>query len=364
MAIGLDIGRKSIKAVALRKVDGGVKIGQGLTQEIPDPRIEAETEEEPKRADIVSLLRQLWQKERWPGNKVVVGASGLRVVTRLVGFPHMPQDELKQVVEFEAQRHLPIDASDLVIDYAPTGRDLPDQRMQVILVGGSRQGVNRLIRQLESAKLRPVAIDVQSVAAYRALASPFFEVAGTGHDQENIRKSEAGDATVLFDLGHEETRVNIFEERIPLVSRTVNMGGDAFTAALARAQDMSFADAENAKRQLGVTKSTSWRSPILRALEPALQQLGRQLVQSLQFFAGEYRDKQIAGVYLHGGGAALPGLTDHLMEFLDEYGGGRIVWKNNQPMVEVVGDLSDGENVLSGVQYLTAAGLALWGVVS
>ncbi len=358
--VGLDIGHRNVRAVFVRPTRDGVRIAASGSADLVGEGNGNESNNVPTET-LQQVLRELWRSSRIASKQVAVGTNQVRTVTRLVTFPRMPLDDLTQVIEMEAARHLPIDSRDLLSDFSLTDTDVNGDRIQVVLAGTSRRGVDQILSALGGAGLKPAAFDVSSVAAHRALTHPAFIIEGMDED-EPVRNPEPGTVSVLVDLGYAESRISIFEEHTPVLSRSIPVGGRAMTMALSEARGVEAEAAEQIKKQMGLSRSTSWRSPLFDDLELALQQLGRQILQSLQFFAGDFRESDIACLYLYGATAAMPGLAEVIAEFLAEQGGDSLPWKDDEPVVKCVGDIRTNEETISGVEYLTAAGLALWGV--
>ena len=361
--VGLDIGHRNVRAVYIQSQRDEVQIAaSGCADLLGEGDGEEEHGQTPVPEHLQQVLRELWKSASMRNRQVAVGTNQVRTVTRLVTFPHMPYDDLSQVIEMEASRHLPIDADNLLVDFCLTDVDEEDSSVQVVLAGTSRQGIEQLIEPLDGAGLRPVAFDVSSVAAHRALIHPAFNIEGMGED-EPVKDPEMDAASVLVDLGYTESRICIFRGPVPVLNRSIPVGGRDMTIALSDARDLEPEAAEQLKKELGLVKKESWRSPLFDDLRVPLQQLSRQILQSLQFFTGDFRDTEIACMYLYGATAAMPGLAQHISEFLADQGADSLLWKEGEPVVKCVGDIRTEEKSISGVDYLTAAGLALWGVV-
>jgi len=358
--VGLDIGHKNLRFVTVRSSRDGTQISNFGTATLDDNEVLNESNSDTD-GHITETLNDLWKSSRVGNRRLVMGTNRLRTVIRRVSFPDMPEKDLQKIVGLEAERHLPIDSDNLLFDFSIASDD-EEQDLQVILVGTTHHLMDGLLQIVRGARLNPVAFDVSSVAAHRALAHPAFSIEGIGND-EGIRKPDPEHAYILIDLGYDESRVSIFKDGMPVLSRNMSVGGRPITHSLSQAADIDEKTAEELKTTHGIQKKSFANSPLYGHVKPVLQQLSRQILQSLQFFSSDNRKTEIAHVYLHGGTATMPGLNEFLLEFLQEHARDTVNWLDDEPHISCVGPIKAGDNVLSGTKYLTAAGLALWGVV-
>ena len=106
--VGLDLGSSSVKAVALgpRRAAGGRAI---LAKSFAP--VDASSD-----ANMVAAIKTAVVGLNLPVRSVTLSVSGQSVIIRVLEMPSLAPHELAQALPFEAQRHLPFQLSDVVLD--------------------------------------------------------------------------------------------------------------------------------------------------------------------------------------------------------------------------------------------------------
>ena len=165
------------------------------------------------------------------------------MVVRVIEVPRMTSAELKETMKWEVERHIPFSAADVEMDYRslddpsdPATANNPN--MEVLLAVAQRDMVNSHLEILEAAGLKPVAIDVEPLAAGRSL----INLNKTGLLAKNI---------VIVNIGAANTDVGVFRNGVLRFPRPIPIAGDTFTSAIANGLGLSYEAAEEEKRQYG-----------------------------------------------------------------------------------------------------------------
>lgn len=284
--IGLDIGTRAVKAVELTWSDGPVITGFGYA-ELSGPEAVPET--------VMRVLRE----NSFHTRRVVTSVSGKAVIVRYLTMFKMSPDDLKNAIKFEADKYIPFDVEDVVMDCQPFNAeglgDLAPNEMRVLLVACKRAVIDEQLRILASVNLQPEVIDVDVFAIGNA-----FELA--------VRRGpEArGRVTALVDIGASKTSVNVMRGASSLFTREIHAAGDAFTAALASRLNLKQAEAEALKLRPGAEQER-----MRAAVAPAVDDLSNEVRLSFDYFENQF-DRGIDEVLLSGGGSRLVGLTQDL----------------------------------------------------
>jgi type IV pilus assembly protein PilM len=107
---------------------------------------------------------------------------------------------------------------------------------------------------------------------------------------------------VIIDIGARSTGLNIIENGFLRLSRNLNIGGDTITDKIAQSLNISFARAEQFKKDFGVSSSTF----IPDTIKPVLNIIKNEVKQLLTIYQSQ--NIQPAKILLVGGGANLPGI--------------------------------------------------------
>lgn len=157
------------------------------------------TTEEPGPA-LRAKLGELGVRTR----RVHVGLPRRRVVARVIELPRVAGTDLRRMVGFELERHLPFAAADAIFDYHVLDRT-PERPVRVLLVAVERRVIERLEQLLRDAGLVPRLVDVM----IHSLA--LFQVQGAA--------SEKDAAHVVLHLDDADAEVAVVRHDSPILSR-------------------------------------------------------------------------------------------------------------------------------------------------
>ena len=150
--IGLDIGTRSVKAVEMSWASGAPVITGFGYAPLPSPQAVPET-----------VLRVL-QESSFHTREVVTSVSGKSVIVRYLTMLKMSREDLKSAIKFEADKYIPFDVEDVILDCHPFDSDgigdLADNETRVLLVACKRAVIDEQMRILAEVGLQPVAVDV------------------------------------------------------------------------------------------------------------------------------------------------------------------------------------------------------------
>jgi type IV pilus assembly protein PilM len=296
--VGLDIGTTAVRAAELSVRRGGVvldRIGQaGLPEgavaigEVIDP------------AAVAAAIKDLWRRTKIGSRRVILGVANRRVVVRLVDLPWMQPDELRRTLGFQAGDYLPIPVDQTELDYAVVGEQEAangERVLRVLLVAAEKGMLAGHLEAVAEAGLRPVGIDLNSIAVLRSLAP----VAGYGEGAE-----------ALVDVGARLTNLVIHESGLPRFVRVLLMGGEDITAALQQSLALDHDAAEQAKLAASAGHGDDLRAGEL--VEQSLDSFVQEVRGSLDFYRSQQDAAPLTRVLVSGGGSLLGPLVERLAD--------------------------------------------------
>ena len=299
--VGLDIGTSALRAVELI-VDGGAPpvleaFGQvGLP---PGTVVDGEIRD---RAQVASAIRRLWRNGGFKTNRVRLGVAGLRAITREIELPPVPPDEVAAAVALQAEEILPFPLERTSIASAVISRTEDTEGLpliRVLVAAAHRDLIDGVVAAVEEAGLEPEAIDLDTAALSRAFTLP-----GDASEPEAVVSVGAGLTMVVVHHG----------DTLQFV-RTIDVGGDTVTRAIAAALDIPITDAETMKRALASPEPHDQAA--VNAAAAVVEQLADEVRSSLRFFGSLPGRTPPVRVLLTGGGARTAGLLEHLQASMD-----------------------------------------------
>lgn len=303
--MGLDLGSQVMKAVE-------------ITLEGPEPVITGFARVEvPPDGDRSESLAELFRQGRFRSKGVVTSVSGQSVVVRYISMPRMSEAELRQAIRMEADRYVPFELDEVILDCQALERQ-PDARsgdgdqdqMAVLLVACRQETLEDQARMVQNEGLHPLAIDVDVFALANA-----WELSGV--PDEDIDSDDDGEVAsddggterrgiALVDVGASRTSINVISTGETCFSREVGMGGLDMTQAIARRLGVENFEAEAIKRACGEQEAD-----IVRAISPVLEDLTSEIQLSLDYVE-HHEGVRVEEILLSGGGSLAPGTVSYI----------------------------------------------------
>lgn len=298
--VGLDLGSQVIKAVEI-SLEGPEPVITGFA------RVEV-----PPGGDKAQALAEVFKRGRFRSKHVVTSVAGQSVVVRYVAMPRMSENELRQAVRIEADRYVPFELDEVVLDCQPLGRRRTrsdegggDDQMNVLLVACRLGTIEEQLQLVTGQGLTPSAIDIDAFAlanAWELCGLPDEEIDGAG--QESAPQEERGIA--LVDVGAMRTSINVLCGGETCFSREIGIGGQDMTQAVARRMGMEVFEAEAIKRAGDENKAE-----VSRAIAPVLEDLASEITLSLDYVEN-HEGLRVDEILLSGGGALAPGAVTYI----------------------------------------------------
>ncbi len=298
--VGLDVGTSALRAVEFVVEDGRPPVLEAFGQVglAPGVIVDGEVRD---RDQVVAALGRLWRSGGFRTTRVRLGVAGLRAITRELELPPVPPDEVAAAVSLQAADIVPFPIERTSLASAVVSRTENDDGLpliRVLVAAAHRDLIDGLIRAVQDAGLEPEAVDLDTAALSRA-----FTLSGTS-DPEAVVSVGAGLTMVVVHHG----------DTLQFV-RTIDVGGNAVTGALAAALDIPFADAELVKRR--IPHPGAHDPAAVSAVASVVTQLAEEIRSSIHYYSTLPARTAPTRVLITGGGAHTAGLVDALRECMD-----------------------------------------------
>lgn len=286
--VALNLGSQRISMAVFETSKSGGLILKGYESDtiIADPAFEASRE-----AQIRVAIDELVEKLKVPKSKVRYAISGQAVFTRFVKLPPLQEDNLEQLVTFEAQQHVPFPINEVVWDYEMIeGGD--DKEVVIVAIKGD--ALDEIDDTVNDAGLSTVEVDIAPMALYNA----YREAYGTPDEP-----------TLIIDVGAKTSNL-LYVEGKRFFTRSVAIGGASVSSAIAKEYNISFPDAEHQKITNGLVAlgggHTETMDESLAALamviRNALTRLPAEIARTTNYYRSQHGGNSPKKVLLAGGG--------------------------------------------------------------
>jgi type IV pilus assembly protein PilM len=183
---------------------------------------------------FIETTRELLAQGNFRGREAILALPAASMFIQHLRMSKMSEEETKKALPWEARGKLPIDPSQALMRHLIAGEVYQDQEQknEVIVMAAAREFIDGLLAAAAKAKLDVIGMNVEP----KALVDCFTHV--------YRRKSDADVTSCYVDIGCVATRVIIARGQQIFFARTIPVGGDHFSRAVAHEKRMSFEEAK------------------------------------------------------------------------------------------------------------------------
>jgi type IV pilus assembly protein PilM len=254
--------------------------------------------------DLAVQLRALFTQHKL-GRDVRVGLAHPRLMVRMVELPaSLSGNDLDSAVRHLAGDLLPVGLDQLVVDYRRVGRAPAEAggQQRILMAAARTDGIDRLMRALDGADLRPQRIQLSGLALLSALDHP-----------------PIGDDAILYVQAGALTNVVITENGEPLLVRAASAGSEAMAAGLAERAGITHAEARTRIAAVGVGPdqpsapgSDDGDPAAALQVREGLRRIVAEIQSSRGFYSARPDARAVGAVVLTGAMTTWPGVLETL----------------------------------------------------
>jgi type IV pilus assembly protein PilM len=255
-------------------------------------------------AQVRVVISDLAQQLKLTKASVRYAIPGQSVFTRFVKLPPLDADNLDQLVEYEAQQHVPFPIDEVVWDWELIDPDGIEKEVVIVAIKGD--ALDEINEAVLDCGLTTLGVDAAPMAVYNAF-------------RYNYPQEKA--PVLIVDVGAKATTL-VYVEGKRFFTRSLNIGGAAISAGISKEYGISFAEAENQKVTNGVVslggnhtaemdEATAGLATVIRN---TATRLPSEISRTNNYYRSQHEGTAPTKIYLAGGGANLPGLKEFLEE--------------------------------------------------
>ncbi len=300
--LGVDLGATSIKIVELQDEGGRPRLlTYGYTEQPPVPQGEL-TDDPAKTAD---LIKQICAKAKTTSRLAVAALPVASVFSSIINVPTALKKDLASAVSWEAKKVIPLSLEEMVLDWKAIEGEIANfeaekekKFVRVLLTAAAKSLVKKYLDIFKTSGLNLLSLETEAFALIRSLV---------GIDKSTI---------LIVDIGAASTNIFIVDNGLPVLNRSIDLGGATFTKNISVNLGISLEEAEQLKYDVGLSFRQGEGIP--RSIETSLALLINEIRYCINIFQSqeEMRAKRIEKIILTGGGAVLSGLSEYLGEKL------------------------------------------------
>ncbi len=324
--LGVDIGANGIKLVELHTTKGRPQLWTYAMADSPlDIHIKSSPSKSPKElideskhrltpskkempqglddpriAKYAKILKGLLKEARVTTKKTTASLPVSYVFHAVLTLPEADDKELGRMVTAEVEKMLPrpIDEMQVVHQKIPQSKSDKEKKYIHVLVTAAPKDLVRFYTAIfQRAGLELQELETEAFAIERSLV---------GRDSAT---------SMVVDIGAERTNFFIIDSSLPLVHRSINIGGNTFDKIIEQTLDIENSLVLQIKKDVSRIKNKLNPEIFMPALEPIIKEIEYGFDLFLSQIGNE--GKKPEKIILTGGSAVLPFIADEIKKNFD-----------------------------------------------
>lgn len=337
--IGLDLGSHGFRAVEMEEQKGNIVLRRFGSYE--NPRLNLQTTAQADLDAYAASLKDFFTELGFTTPNVIVPLPESEVFTRVIQLPKMSEKELRSSIAFEAEQYIPIPLEEINFDFQILDPDSSNKdKMNVLIVAAKHTVLNKYVDLLKKAGLTPRSMEPETLAIGRILG-------------DTVNKPSA---SIILNIGTIDTQIIVSYKGHVRFTRSVAVGGDAFTKAIEQQLGFDYVQAEEYKKTYGLDQKQA-DGKVYAAVKPVFDQILAEVKRSRVFYTTHNPNVIINRLIISGGSALMPGLLFYVANAMDLEVEMANPWRNIQ-FIKALEPQKD-KLIDMGPLYVTAVGLAL-----
>lgn len=301
--IAIDIGNKTTKIVYGVKSKKNIVLSEYTIIDTPINCIKDGTivNVESLALSISSSLKAL----RIKSGELILNITGTGVITREIQIPVSTDEEISQMLEFEAQQYFPVDLQNYTLDFKVLENFSVGEihQSKLLLVAAPNKQIEEYIKLSKLLRHQLLAIDIP--------ANCMLKLIRLDHQMEN------GEYAVI-NIGLETTEVCIFNKDCLKFSRILLNGSADIDRLVANSFDVHLLKAEELKINYNSSDNTIREQEALaNIIDSALNTIVSDINRFIDFYNSRESYNRVSRLFICGGGSRLSGLREYFASYFN-----------------------------------------------
>ena len=313
--LGIDIGSSAIKIVQIKKDKGkAVLENYGELALGPTAGLEVGRATNLPPEKILGAIKDLLQETKINATYGAISIPLSASLLSIIEMPRLDKKKLEAMIPLEARKYIPVPISEVLLDWwvmPERNRDTEETNEEPTPAAATnlpadRQGKKNTLEVLIAAIHNEAINKYQAMKTGAGLSSALFEIeifstirAVIGHDLAPI---------MILDMGAGSTKLAMIEYGVIRNSpHIINMGSQDITLALSASLGISVAEAEQLKREAGLSPKSVNGKNVNDIISLTLDNIFGEAKRVLINYQKRY-NKTVSKIILTGGGVLLKGL--------------------------------------------------------
>lgn len=315
--LGVDIGTSSIKIVQLANDKGKARL---VTYGMIDVGADITRNKTPETARIIiQALKKLTEKSKVSTKMCSAALPTFSVFSSVISLSKMDKVDMDSAVKWEAKKFIPFPIEDMILNWhlleENNGNGLKTSKDNINEIAkdfiNTDMKFNKVLLTAAPKNLVSIYLDIfqQTDLNLYSLEIESFAMARSLIDNDST-------TAMIVDIGSVTTDVCVVYNGLPILNRSIEIGGNVMTRSIAKSLNISLERAEQFKQDFGLVSQENASTSIPKTIEDTLS----PMINEIKYVFDLYRRQgkgAIDKVILTGGSAYLPNLVDYLRNVLN-----------------------------------------------
>lgn len=294
--LGIDIGTSSIKIVELKKEGARPKlISYGFSESLGGKLNNDWQLNIKKTAQAINKIRK---ESGMISYNAVAALPTYSVFSSILNLSNVDKKDIASAVHWEAKKVIPLPLEDIILDWKKIEEKSTGKDMKVLLTGAPRSLVKKYIDIFKEAEVNLLSLETETFSLVRSLLGPDKSV------------------VMLVEIGTNTTDISVIDKNIPMLSRSIDIGGLTITRSIGNNLGIGLERAEQFKYDLGINSLNSIQDVVPKTIIETLGPIINEIKYVINLFQGK-GSKKVEKIILSGGSSLLVNFVNYLSKTLD-----------------------------------------------
>lgn len=293
--LGVDIGSTSIKIVELSRVGGNIKLSNYGFSELRDPQ----SIDWQNNIDLAAqLINNIRETSRMSAVSAVSALPTFAVFSSVLNLSNVQKKDIDSAVHWEAKKVIPLPLEEMILDWKVVD-DKDPANIRLLLTGAPKSLVKQYVQVFRKAGINLLSLETETFSLVRSLI---------GVDKSTV---------MMVEIGASTTDVTIVQNSIPMLNRSIDVGGGKITAELGKKLQLGPEKAEQFKYDLGINALKNDDNSVPKIIEDIVSPIIDEIKYALNLFKNKNR-QEAEKIILSGGSALLPNINHYISKVIDK----------------------------------------------
>ncbi len=328
--LGIDIGSNTIKLVELKNEGGRPRLS---TYAFLEEEVDIVHDNSPEMEDkTAALIKKACVEAKTTTEKTIASLPSFSVFSSVISLPNMGKKDIEKAVYWQAKKFVPMNLEEMTLDWKVLDDDIEvtdiegakEEKGVESLEGDSDDNSHKKNKQVKKSKKGndlKVLIAASPIKLVQRYMSVFekAELDLLSLETENFaleRSLVGGDKNpvMIVDIGSLTTDISVVENSIPVLNRSVDIGGSAITKSIMNSMHVDKKRAEQFKRDIGFSGENN---NLPKVIETVITPIINEIKYCFDLYSSHQSANRIEKVILTGGSSFLPNIDEYLSNLLN-----------------------------------------------